>query len=80
LAEAIHSLVAKCQQDDKEAWQQLVARLHPQVESHVLYVLKRYGLTHLRNNHLQDIVNFIWEDLIFTTSDTFIGQAYTCKQ
>ena len=64
MAESMNALAAKCQQGDKDAWQQLVESLHPQVESHVVYILKRYGMTHLINNHLQDIVNYIWEDLI----------------
>ena len=46
--------------------------------------------TNLTQGALNDIRNkaqtmgadtvFIWEDLLFTTSVTFLGQAYTCKQ
>ncbi len=39
-------------------------RLHPQVEAHVVSILNRYGFAYLAGNHLQDIVNYIWRDLL----------------
>ena len=64
LADLLNSLARKCQQNDREAWDQLVERLHPRVEGHVLSILRRYGLEQMIGPHLQDIVNYVWKDVI----------------
>ena len=81
LAQPLQTLVERCRQGEEEAWRQLVERLHPQVEGHVLAVLKRYGLDDFIDNHLQDIVNFLWKDLIenihkYESSDFELWFAY----
>ncbi len=41
-----------------------MAHLHPRVEGHVLFILKRYGREKMIGAHLQDIVNYVWKDII----------------
>jgi len=58
-----------------------VERLHPRVEGHVVSLLNRYGFGYLIGNHLQDIVNYVWRDVMenmnrFEKGDFELWSAY----
>lgn len=57
------ALVEACKGREPDAWAQLVHRYQATVESHVIYVLHRYGGSHLIQDHLAEIVQQIWTEL-----------------
>ncbi len=59
--------------------------LHPRVEGHALSILKRYGKEWMAGPHLQDIVNYLWKDVIeniykFEKGDFELWFAYRRKK
>ena len=56
-------LVRRCLKNDQSAWEEMVKRYGGEVKSHVIYIMKQYNCGHLIEEHIDNIVLYIFEEL-----------------
>ena len=70
--EATNALVRRCLDGDQQAWYELEQTYRGAVRRHVINILRKYNCASLLDDHLEGIINYIFEELfIYLSSYNF---------